>query len=58
MARFRVGTYQSLVIDYGYVIQKKKWWGWSNWCHYDYAETAIKDAKKLQKKGHQVEFYI
>lgn len=25
MARFRVGTYQSLVMDLGYVIQKKVW---------------------------------
>lgn len=58
MARFRVGPYQSLVIDYGYVIQEKKWWGWSNWCHYYHAETAIEDAKELQRKGHQVDFYI
>lgn len=25
MARFRVGTYQSLAMDLGYVIQKKVW---------------------------------
>ena len=58
MAKFRVGRYQSLVIDYGYVIQKKKWWGWSNWNFYNYAENAIEDGKILQKNGHEVEFYI
>lgn len=47
MSRFRVGHYQSLVIDLGYVIQKKVWWGWRNWAYYDEfdEEGAIKDAK-------------
>lgn len=46
MSRFRVGTYSSLVMDMGYVIQKKHWWGWSNWGHYDYEEDAVEDARK------------
>lgn len=60
MSRFRVGHYQSLVIDLGYVIQKKVWWGWRNWAYYDEfdEEGAIKDAKWLEKQGHKVEWYI
>ncbi len=60
MARFRVGPYQSLVMDLGYVIQKKVWWGWKNWRHYsDFNEDgAIEDAKKLEDKGHTVEWYL
>lgn len=58
MARFRVGMAVSLILDYEYVIQKKHWYGWSDWCRYDTAEEAIEDAKKLKKRGHKVEFYI
>ncbi len=58
MATFRVGCYQSLIIDYGYVIQKKKWYGWSNWCFYDDEEAAIQAAKRLKKKGHTIKWYI
>lgn len=60
MARSRVGTYQSLVMDLGYVIQKKVWWGWRNWAHYDEFNEAgaIEDAKWLEKQGHEVEWYI
>ena len=58
MSRFRVGTYSPLVMDMGYVIQKKHWWGWSNWGHYDYEEDAIEDAKMLESEGHIVDWYI
>lgn len=58
MSRFRVGEYSSLVMDMGYVIQKKHWWGWSNWCHYDSKKDAKEDAKMLEKNGHIVDWYI
>ena len=58
MKTFRVGSYSSLIIDYGYVIQEKKWWGWKTRWFYDYKENAIRDAKKLKKHGHTIYFYI
>lgn len=58
MSKFRVGPYRSLVLDMGYVIQKKKWWGWSNWRQYDYKEDAVTDAKILKRKGHTVLWYL
>lgn len=57
MSTFRIGEYVSL-IDSCYAIQKKKWWGWSNWCLYDYKETAIEDAKRLEKNGHTVQWHL
>lgn len=35
-----------------------RWWGWSNWGHYDYEEDAIEDAKMLESEGHIVDWYI
>lgn len=58
MSRFRVGEYSSLVMDMGYVIQKKYWWGWSNWSHYDSAEDAKEVAKMLERNGHIVDWYL
>lgn len=58
MIRFRVGCYASLVEDMGYVIQEKKWWGWKNWNHYCTREGALADAKKLEKRGYWVDYYI
>lgn len=58
MKKFRVGPYASLVMDLGYVIQEKKWWGWSNWCQYETKKAAIRDAKKLEEKGYKVYWYI
>lgn len=62
MARFRVGSYSSLVMDIGYVIQKKVWYGWKNWIMYDYCDsgkkTAIRKGKVLESKGHDVDWYI
>ena len=58
MKRFRVGPYASLIMDLGYIIQEKKWWGWSNWNQYDTREEAIEDAEKLEEKGHFVHWYI
>ncbi len=58
MARFRVGTLRYLIFEDEYVIQKKHWWGWSNWCKYYTEEGAIEDAKWLESRGHQVEWYI
>lgn len=59
MSRFRVGTYSSLIMDMGYVIQKKHWWGWSKIGDiYDYEEDAIEDAKMLEKNGHIVDWYL
>lgn len=58
MARFRVGVLQSLIFEDVYVIQKKHWYGWTNWETYYYKETAKEDAKKLENRGHNVEWYI
>lgn len=58
MARFRVGTLRYFIFEDEYVIQKKHWWGWSNWCKYYTEEGAIEDAKWLESRGHQVEWYI
>ena len=60
MARFRVGHYQSLVMDLGYVIQKKVWWGWKNWSLYDEFNEAgaVEDARRLEMQRHKVEWYI
>lgn len=58
MERYRVGEYNSLVMDIGYVIQKKVWWGWKNWCIYESAAAARHDAKKLEDMGHFVHWYI
>jgi hypothetical protein len=58
MARFRVGILRYLIFEDEYVIQKKHWWGWSNWCKYYTEEGAIEDAKWLESRGHQVEWYI
>lgn len=58
MSKFRVGSYASLVLDMGYVIQKKHWWGWSNWCYYDNREDAVEDAEILERKGHIVSWHI
>lgn len=57
MSRYRVGRYISIVFD-GYAIQKKRWYGWSTLWTYDWKENAIADAKKLEDKGHNVEWYI
>ena len=58
MSKFRIGSYQTLVEDMGYVIQKKKWYGWANWGRYDYEEDAVADAKDLEKQGHTVLWYL
>lgn len=58
MARFKIGVLESLVFEDTYVIQKKHWYGWANWCTYDYKSTAIHDAKKLESNGHNVEWYL
>jgi hypothetical protein len=56
MSRFRIGETSSF---FGcYVIQKKTWYGWSDWCYYDWEEDAIYDAKRLQRKGHKVDWYL
>lgn len=54
MAKFRVGLLESLIFEDLYVIQKKHWYGWTNWCTYYYMEEAINDAKELEKQGHNV----
>ena len=58
MKRFRVGPLRSLVVDYGYVIQEKKWWGWSEYAFYYDEEDAIYRAKKLEKLGYKVDWYL
>lgn len=58
MAKFRVGLLESLIFEDLYVIQKKHWYGWTNWCTYYYMEEAINDAKELEKKGHNVKWYL
>lgn len=58
MAKFRVGVLQSLVIEDVYVIQKKHWYGWTNWETYYYEENARADAEWLEERGHDVEWYI
>lgn len=58
MAKFRVGILYSLVFEDVYVIQKKHWWGWSDWETYDTEEEAVDDAKMLEKQGHKVKWYI
>lgn len=58
MKRFRVGPYASLIEDMGYVIQEKVWWGWKNFCHYASSEAALADARKLEKRGYWVDYYI
>lgn len=58
MAKFRVGVLESLIFEDEYVIQKKHWWGWSNWCKYDTEDEAIEDAKWLESRGHKVEWYL
>lgn len=56
MSRYRVGETSS---SFGcYVIQKKQWYGWSDWCYYDWEEDAISDAERLESKGHLVEWYL
>jgi hypothetical protein len=37
---------------------KKTWYGWSDWFYYDWEEDAIADAEELERKGHQVEWYL
>lgn len=56
--KFRVGEYGSLVVNMGYVIQKKVWWGWKNIHHYLYADSARVRAKQLEKEGHEVLWFI
>lgn len=58
MARFRVGMLYYLIFEPEYVIQKKHWWGFSNWCRYETEESAKKDAKWLENRGHIVEWYL
>lgn len=55
---YRVGEYQSLVEDYGYVVQRKVWYGWKNIAIYLDAEDAISHGKRLKANGHKVTFYI
>lgn len=59
MATYRVGEYASLVMDMGYVIQKKVWWGWKTVYHYDeFSKDAIKKkAREIEKKGHLMNIY-
>jgi len=49
-------------MDIGYVIQKKTWYGWKNWVIYDYSSSgknkAIQEGKRLESKGHDVNWYI
>lgn len=62
MSKFRVGSYSSLVMDIGYVIQKKVWYGWKNWAMYNWSsagkQAAIEKGKELKARGHEVAFYI
>ena len=58
MSEFRVGPYASLVEDMGYVIQKKRWWGWKTYYRYWDKEDARYKAKELENKGHEVHWYI
>lgn len=56
--RYRVGEYRSLVEDFGYVVQRKVWYGWKTIAAYWDSEDAISHGKSLKLKGHKVEFYI
>lgn len=56
--KYRVGEYQSLVLDYGYVVQRKVWYGWKTIATYWDAKDAISHGKRLKSKGHEVTFYI
>lgn len=58
MARYRVGVLMSLIFEDEYAIQKKRWWGWSNWAVYSTPEEAAYYAKKLEEKGNQVEWHL
>lgn len=58
MAEFRVGPYSSLVMDMGYVIQKKRWWGWKTYYTYVNESAARVKARQLENKGHEVHWYI
>lgn len=58
MARYRVGVLMSLIFEDEYAIQKKRWWGWSNWAVYSTPEEAALHAKKLEEKGNQVEWHL
>lgn len=55
---YRVGSYQSLVEDFGYVVQRKTWYGWKTVAVYYNSSDAIEYGRELQDKGHEVKFYI
>ena len=56
MSKYRVGETSSC---FGcYVIQKKTWCGQTDWCYYDWEEDAIDDAERLERRGHQVIWYL
>lgn len=56
--QYRVGPWQSLVVDYGYVVQRKVWYGWKTIGFYYEAGDAVYHGKSLVSKGHNVKFYI
>lgn len=57
MKRFRAFRYDTLFGDEGYVIQEKKWWGWSNFNKYYLSskQKCLDDIKKLEDKGYWVD---
>lgn len=59
MVRFRVGTLESLIFGFEcYVIQRKRWWGWSTWGEYSSYRAVMRDARKLESRGYWVDYYI
>ena len=56
--RYRVGEYASLVEDFGYVVQRKVWYGWKTIAAYWDKDDAISHGRRLRKNGHEVAFYI
>ena len=60
MKRFQAFEYDTIFGDTGYVIQEKKWWGWSNFKKYYLSskQKCLDDIKKLEDKGYWVDNYI
>ena len=54
MSKYRVGQIQGGIDDSIWVVQKKRWWGWSAVRSYFYKENAYYYGKMMECKGHQV----
>ena len=60
MKRFRAFEYDTMFGDRGYVIQEKKWYGWSIFKRYYLSskQRCLEDVQKLEEMGYWIDNHI